>query len=276
MLYSGELKSPSRIKGERSRAVFLLLGLFAFLGWFYVVFFSDLLTIRDVEATGLKMLDAADVKRVVFDALDQAPSRGIFPKRHGWFIDKSQLSESLKSRLFAENVVVDKINGGVLRLIVEERSHKLVFHSHQQYLWVDLQGLVTSELTSSERKDVQSRLLGQRLAHLDDPPVIHKDLDELIATGYRVSDDDQVKQWIQTTSYIIKQGILYREFEPPTVSTSTQAIFVSQDGYDVYIDLATPLNKQLESFIAFLKTPNTKSKVSQYVDIRVPGRLYIK
>jgi len=40
--------------------------------------------------------------------------------------------------------------------------------------------------------------------------------------------------------------------------------------------MSPTLNEQIKTFAAFLKSPNPKTKVSQYVDIRVPGRLYIK
>lgn len=276
MKTSSELKSPSKRKGERSRAVFLLLGLFALVGWSYVIFMSDLMTVQDIEASGLKSLDALDVKRAAFDAMDEAPGKWFFPQRHIWFIDRKKISETLKDRLFAENVIVDKKDINILRLIVEERSRKLVYHSHQQYLWVDLQGIVTNELSDAERKNIQARLLGQRLPHPDEPPVIHRDSDELITTGYRVTNDEVIKEWIHTTSDIVRHGILYREYEPPVTSTSTQAIFTSLDGYDVIVDLGVPLDDQLNTYSAFLKSPNPKTKVSQYVDIRVPGRLYIK
>lgn len=261
----------------RTRVVFHLLGLAAVIGWMYVIFISDLFAISDIRVSGLKALDPIDVDREVYAILDARKEWRPWSTRHAWFIKQSELAEQLKERLFASSVIVDKSYSNVLRLSVEERSKRLIFHSHQQYFWVDLQGLATAELTSDERKQIQSRILGSRLISSDEPPVIHRDLDELIAQGYTVSDTTQTKAWIQSATEIVKQGILYRELEPPATPSSTTAILVSDDGTRVLLDLDSPLAPQLRSYVAFKKNPGSHNvPVTEYVDVRIPGRLYVK
>ena len=257
-----------------TRRVFYFIGLFSVFGWLYVFFVSDLFSIDQIDVTGLKSLDAVDVNREVYALLDQRRGWRPWSTRQIWFIDEKKLADELKTQLFAENVTVDKKSTHILRLIVEERTSKLIFHSHKQYVWVDLQGLVTSELTKVERQTVQSRLLGQRLPNPLEPPVVHKDLDELIAVGYRVAESSQVKSWIQITSEIMDNGIPYREFNIPDNDKNTAAI-VSPDGYPVYVDIEKPLEPQLKTYKAF-KEARTNFKVSEYLDVRIPGRIYYK
>ena len=261
----------------RTRTVFHRLGFAAVIGWLYVILMSDLFTVTEIHVNGLKALDPVEVEREVFQVLDSRKGWRPWSARQVWFIDQTSLAEQLKERLFASRVIVDKSYTNVLRLSVEERAKRLVLHSHQQYFWVDLQGLVTAELSVEERKQIQSRLLGTRSISSDEPPVIHRDLDEPLAQGYLVADTTQIKNWIQSATEIVKRGVLYRELEPPVAPSSTTAILISEEGTHVLLDLYAPLEPQLRSYVAFKKNPaHSGVPVAEYVDVRIPGRLYVK
>ena len=259
---------------EKTRRLFYFLGAFALIGWAYVLFMSDLFIVSDIQVSGVQRLDEMDVKREVFDVLDQRRGWKPWPARHSWFINVPDLQNELKARLFAQSVVVDNSYQHILRLKIEERANRLIYHSHQQYLWVDLQGLVTAELNADERKQVQARILGQRIPSPYDPPVIHCDLEELMTIGYRVAETNTVKSWIEKASSIMAAGISYREIDMESASSSLAAI-VSPEGYNVLIDLDQDLDTQMKTYKAF-KRAESNIKVSEYLDVRVPGRVYVK
>ena len=259
---------------NRTRLIFYFLGLFCVIGWLYVFFMSDLFTINDIRVTGLQTLDPVDVNREVYQLLDQKRGWMPWPARNVWFIDRNQLAADLKTQLFAESVTVDKSYTNILRLNVTERASRLIFHSHQQYVWVDLQGLVTMELNDDERRQLQSRLLGQRIPNPYEPPVIQNNLDELVAVGYRVAEPTVIKTWVQTATDVMDGGIPYRELIVPKEGESTASI-ISPDGYPVYIDILKPLAPQLKTYKAF-KEARTNFKVSEYLDVRIPGKIFYK
>lgn len=275
-----EFDPRRREKGEASvskrRIVFLLLASFAGIGWIHLIFVSDWLSVREIRAESLKQLEQADVAREVFVLLDERGGWRPWPARHAWFIDRQGLKQKLQHQLFAEFVSVDKINNNVLRLKIEERSKRFILHSHQQYVWVDLNGIITTELTFDERRDAQSRLLGHRVSRLDDAPVIHVDQDQILHVGENVAFGDDVRWWIQSAKQIMKEGFFYREMIPPERPSSTTATFVAQEGYGVLIDLHDPLAPQVRSYLAFLQSHRMKTKVAEYVDIRIPGKVYVK
>jgi hypothetical protein len=262
--------------GDRKRIVFAMLSAVAVLGWLFIFLQSELFLLRSVEAVGIKSLDPVDVEREVLTVLDERRGWRPWSARHSLFVDKEHLEEEVKNRLFAENVTVDKITTHVLRLKIEERSKKLIFHTHQQYFWVDLQGVVTQELTLDERKFAQARILGSRAATLDDPPLIHMDLDELIDVGYVVTDGKTIRKWIQGSTEIMKAGLAYRELDPPGVVSSTTAVIKAPEGYKVYVDLENDLNAQVKSYLSFKKTKPADLQVTSYVDARIPGRVYVR
>lgn len=257
----------------RTRTVFYFFALVVVIGWLYVFLQSDFFLVSDVEVQGTKQLDPMAVKREVYDVLDHRASWRPWSARHAWFVDKEALTRDLKDHFFVVNVVVDKYFN-VLRLKVEERSNKFIFHSHQQYFWVDLQGTATAELTYPERQSAQGRVLGSLAASMDDAPIIRRDLEEPLAAGYRVASQSDARLWTAAAHELASQDLLYRELVPPDASNTTMTL-VSVEGYRIFMDIHAPLLPQIKTYEAF-KRARTKTKVSEYVDVRIPGRVYVK
>lgn len=273
---TGDINRRLRVeKNHKRQVVFVILGVIAAVGWLYVVFVSDAFAINDIEITGTKNLDPMDIKREVFDVLDEKQGNWLIPARHAWFIDKNRLQNELISRLFVNSVTVDKSYGNVLRLSIEERSKRFVFHSHKQYFWVDLHGVTTAELTSDEMHDIQTRLIGTRAILPDEPPVIKRDLDDTINVGYTVADATQAKEWIKLSDEVKASSLAYREIEPPTASSTLMKV-LSPEGYNVLMDITAPIDLQVRTYQAFIQNKPKDIGNPQYVDVRVPGRVYLK
>ncbi|MDO8584282.1 MAG: hypothetical protein Q7R83_03840 [bacterium] len=275
MYATGNRERPEELKQARTRAVFRLLGLVAILGWLYVIFISDLFCIKDIRASGLKTLDPMEVKREVLATLDERGYWRPWPARHGWFIDRERLAETMNERFFADNVAVDKSYGHILRLMVEERSNRIIFHSHQQYLWVDLHGAAINELDEDSKKTVQAILLGQRQMTANDTPIIHQDLDEQVASGYSVATTEHLRSWITIASALTKNGLWFRELEPHASSTASLRVITS-DGLPLIMDPSADLLPQIQAYQAFKKSKPKDINAAEYIDVRIPGRIYVK
>ena len=272
---SGDWSQAVRAERWSKRtAAFSMLSISAGIGWLYVLFMSPLFMVNEVETSGLKTLDAMDVTREVFRVLDSREVGPEWLKRHMWFINESELEKQLKDRLFTAKVDVDKSYTSILRLSVEERSKRLIFHSKQQYLWVDLQGVVTDELSAEEKREAQARLLGQRLSRSDEAPIIKRNFDDPIGVGFTIADTREVREWLDLADQLSRDGMSYREVEPPK-ATSTRFSVLSRDGYDVIMDITTPIDLQVNTYNAF-KSSGTKIKAVEYLDVRVPGRVTLK
>lgn len=253
----------------------MILGICAVIGWAYVLFFSDLFIINQTVVEGVENLDPIDVHREVLTTLDERGEWRPWPKRHIFFLNEEHLRNQLKERLFVSNVTVDKQGRNILRLKIEERVKNFVLHSHQQYAWVDYQGVVTQELTTEEKKNVQALLLGHRPPKLSEPPVIKQNLDELISSGYQVFASADAKKWIGLAERLRALNLSYREFEPPGVSSTIMTV-LSEEGYDVLMDVTVPLDIQVATYKAFLKAKPDDIDQVEYVDVRVPKRVYLK
>ena len=262
-------------KNTRRAAVFAMMGIGAAFGWMYLIFFSDAFAINQIEVAGAKTLDPIDVTREVFQILDERPEKRPWPTRHAWFVDEERVEKELISRLFVMKASVDKSYSNILRLSIEERSKRVVVHSHQQYFWVDLQGVATDELTKEERLDVQARLLGTRPIRPDEPPVIKREFDEPINPGFVVAQTAQAREWIELAENVRAQKLVYRELEPP-MATSSMFKVLSAEGFNVLMDITAPLDLQVRTYLEFIQNKPKDITKPEYVDVRVPGRVYLK
>lgn len=272
---SGDWNRAARAERWNKRtAVFGMLAITAIVGWAYVLLMSPLFMVNDIQISGIKTMDPLEVTKETFQVLDSRGGGPDWLKRHIWFINREDLQNQLKDRIFAANVTVDKSWPNVLRLTIEERSKRMIFHSKQQYFWVDLQGVTTAELTADEKHDAQARLLGQHAAQSGDAPIIKHNFDDPIAIGYGVTDMRGAREWLDLADQLTKNGMPYREVEPPDAS-STRFNVLSNDGYDVVMDITTPIDLQVQTYLAF-KSAKTDLKGVDYVDVRVPGRVTLK
>lgn len=261
---------------DRRRVRFFALGFIAIVGWCYVVFGSEAFKINRVEARGAQSIDEVEISREVFQLIDAQHEHFWQPKRHAWFVDREALASALKEKLFADRVDIATPYFNVLRLSIQERPQRFVFHSHQEYFWVRLNGEIQESLDKSERRSVQARLLGQRNMSDNDPPIIHRDLDESLADIQMVADSDEAHRWVDFAYSVYKAGVRYREIEPPEHQESARASILTQDGFRVWVDTVDPLQPQLDAYFTFMMNKPKGLNIQEYVDVRVPGKVFVK
>lgn len=281
-LGSGDLtKALQAQRAGKRRIVFLILSALTVLGWLYVIFFSSLFTLREVQGEGLKTVDATDLTKEVFAILDERGDSSIIekliPSRNLLLFNAEYLKEALQGRLFIAQVTVDKVGFNILRLKIEERPKKFVLHSKQQYVWVDLRGLVIKELDADEKRFVQARLLGQRQLDSDESPVIKKDSDEQLEAGFEVFKEEATRKWVELSDEFLRLGLMYREFEPPPEGT-TKLRLLAQEGFKVIMDTSVSLKSQINNYLAFVKSKprDIEPTKTEYVDVSVPGKVFVK
>jgi len=239
--------------------------------WFF--FFSGFWSISDIQVGTLQELDRGEVVSSTMEILDQHSAP--WNKRNIFLVDTDDLVKGLRERLFAESVAVEKSYPNVLRLIIRERQRSVVVASGSQLLNVDTDGIVTGE-TQGDDAD-QSRLLLKGIAVADQihHPVIATDLSEAATAGYQAADASDVKRWIESYRAFIGSGMRFRYLHL-TSPTSTTVYVVSTGGYRVIVDMLQPLDPQIETFLKFLRSKPKDFLIYEYVDVRIPGKLYVK
>jgi len=275
---NGESGTFSQARGllQKSNRFLVLLLVSAFVlaagAWF--VFVSGYFSVNRIEMNDLHTVSREEVISNTYDILEQGRWR-LWDKKNIFLVDAKDLAGQLKDRLFAERVTVNKFYPNILRLMIEERQRSVILVSKGQLLVIDMEGMVAGEAGENATKEAQAVLSGSLIADLKRTPIIMCDLPELAAAGYQVTDQSTLKSWIGAYRTFIASGLKFRYIKIQSLKAKT-AKLVMQDGWDAYFDLGKDLQSQIETYEKFIKSKPPGFKVDEYIDVRVPGKIYVK
>lgn len=265
-----------RMQANQSRKGFalFLVGSCAVTGWMWFLFFSGYWDVRTVEMEGIHFLNRGEVETEVYRILDDVPWRP-WHKKNALMIDPSFLAQKLQERLFVDFVVVEKSYPDILRLKIKERQRSVVLVSQEQFVTVDANGVVTGQAEGEVLTIAQDRLAARTLAREGQMPVVVMNTADPVVTGFEVAKPEQMRRWLEATRLLVLGGMKIRFMKVDTPE-SVLGRFVSEKGYDIYVDLTKPIDEQAKNYLAFLKTKPDESKITAYVDVRIPGKVFLK
>jgi hypothetical protein len=272
----GGMFRTRRIQDRRTGygAVIFIVASFAVTGWLWFLFHSGFWDIQTIDTGTLQSLDRGEVLAEIDRALQEKPWRP-WSYRNVLMLNTEELAVTLKDRLFAESVTVEKSYPDILRLKIQERQRSVVVVSFEQYALVDATGVVTGDAEGDVLRASTDRVAARAFADQIHLPVIVMKTADPLAPGFQVATPEQMRRWLDATRYTVLGGLRYRfmKVESPEAAL---ARFVSEKGYDVYMDLTQPLEPQLATYMAYMKTKPDESKITAYVDVRVPGKIFVK
>lgn len=240
--------------------------------WFFFV--SGYWSVSTIEVNELKALDRGEVASTTFDILDRGPWKP-WDTRSLFFISETDVAAQLRDRLFAESVIVDKVYPNILRLKIQERQRSVVLASKDQLLLVDTSGVVTGEADGALEDASRALLTGRSIAQPNHPPVILCELQELVTAGYQVADPDRTKHWLDTYEALQRAGLKFRYVILMEPASRTLRVKLEK-GYDLILDLQTSIPAQIDSYKKFEVSQPKNIQIREYVDVRVPGKIFLK
>ena len=265
-----------RIDQNTSSHVFViaLVVSFAIVGWFWFFFGSGYWDIATVDIQGLQTLDRGEVATETLRIIDDRPWRP-WNARNLFMLDTKNLESALKERLFVEDVSVDKSYPNVLRLMLKERQRSVVLVSNGQYVNVDTSGIVTGDTEGDALRASQDRVAARAFADDVHLPVVVMNTADPLAEGFHVAAPEQVQRWIEVSRALVLGGLRIRFMKVETPESSLGR-FVSDKGYDIYVDLSKPIDQQVETYQAYMRSKPDESQIKEHLDIRIPGQVIIK
>lgn len=247
--------------------------LFALLGWAWFFLGSHYFDAEVIQLQGIQSLERGEVINEVQRAIQEQAWRP-WRKKNLLFLDTMKLQVTLRDRLFVDELEIDKSYPNILRLIIKERQRSVVLVSRDQYITVDASGVVTGEADGAVLDYTRRCLNRSALADQTHDPLIILNLDEPASTGFQVASREQVRKWLDVTRLLLLRGVVYR-FVSLDTSQSATARFMSDKGYEIYLNIEEDLEPQLKTYLEYLKT-KPKLDGLQYIDVRVPGKLFVK
>lgn len=266
-------------QGLPSKKIFWILAVVAIVGWLYIILQSELFEVQVVQVEGAKMNDPLDIERSVYDILDHRTNWRPWQTRQNWFIDPVSLAAQIQERLYVQQVEVKKEGSHILRLIMKEYPHKVILTFNQSFYWIDFRGHIDSELSKEERVGALQRIYGKQPSVVDDAPIVQVAPLVITTTTPAIMTSERVKALIGFTIRLDRLNLPFRVLELQT-PTSSRFTLVNNEGKPVYFDLDAPegVERQIDTYKAFIEAQKTKKEPTlyQYVDVRVPGLIFLK
>ncbi len=232
--------------------------------------------LHDIEVRGVTSLDPVEVKREVYAVIDARPRPIWQPARQLWFLPVEDIRSRLQARLMVKSITVDKTSYNVLRLTVEEGTKQFILKTPTQVFWVDTKGVIKQEVSSKDLKNMETNLNGKLTSNVSDTPVFSIDNQTILQPGQQISAQT-IKTWLNVAAQLQKQGIRYREIKPDAAASSTKISVKTLSGYAVWFDTSSgTLKTQIEAYRAFEKQKSKDLQIHEYVDVRIPGRVYVR
>jgi POTRA domain, FtsQ-type len=282
MIYKGEEKQEDdgKIKGRGGRIrssswiAYALFVLFIIFGFIWFVFFSHFFTITNFEISNLNVLEKQAVVGELVSFLDSQNSF-VNDKRNIFIVDEEKIATHVMNTFFVESVTVDKSYPNILRLKIKERQRSVILVTKNKIYIVDDYGVITDfadEVTASTTKNFLSSTVP--LDTLKEIFVIAP-TSTIYTKGFEYTDSQRVRNWLELVEKLREAGIWFKALYLDENEAGIVRIIL-RENKDVVIDVDAPLDIQIETLRQFIQSKPKWEDIHEYIDVRIPGRIYFK
>jgi hypothetical protein len=282
MIYKGEeiQDGDGQIKGRGGRPassswiayfLFILFVIFAVI-WF--LFFSHFFTIANFEITELNVLEKQAVVGEIGAYLDGRQGF-VKDKRNIFIVDEEDIATHLMNTFFVESVSVDKVYPNILRLKIKERQRSVILVTKNKIYIVDDYGVITDyadEQTASTTKNfLSSSVPVDSLKEI----FIVAPTSTIYERGFEYTNSKRVRSWLDLAERLREAGIWFKALNLNENEAGIVRIILKENK-DVILDADAPLDAQIETLRQFIQSKPTWDDIHEYIDVRIPGRIYYK
>lgn len=220
-------------------------------GSVYMLFFSDYFRLREVQIDG----GSEEMKSSIHEMLNWETDYMVL-------FDSKAFASSLENKWDElAQVNVNKVWPNKIEIVLVPEVAKIVWHSGEKLFLVNSAGIILGRIEEDER-----------LSKYADLPVVDDLSGLFFEDGDRVVGRDFVL-FLETVKFDIETSIK-KEVEAFEVVETTFELHVKmKDGFSVYFDALRDPQTQVEKLSIFLKNDIF---VNDYIDLRVPGKVYYK
>lgn len=249
-------------RGLKNKTKLLILAVMtATLILLWLLFFSTLFKISELEVNGADEATASEIKSI---ARDLAANR-LIGKNNLLLYNKKDLSEILNEKYYLDNLTVKRKLFHTLVIGLHEKEPVAVWREAEEYYYLDSAGKIINQT---------------------DPLNINGSTYPLIENLTAVKiDERRANISKEALSYILS---LFNEFKANKRNFAIERFIVDKDantvkmaildGPKIYFNIKTPLIEQLAKFdlVVKEKLKNDFKAVKEYIDLRYVNNVYLK
>lgn len=253
---------------------YLLFIAFLILGVVWFLFFSNFFSVSKYTINDLQVLERSAVVGEIEKFLKE---KDIFikDKKNIFLVNEQKLAEHIMNTFFVKSVVVDKVYPNILRLKITERQRSVLLITKNEIYVVDDYGVIT-DVADQQTADTAKNFLSSSV-----PIDQLKEIFVVTATstiyekGFEYTKSDEVRRWLDLSTKLREAGIWFKALYLDENNDGIVRIILKENK-DVILDTKAPLDIQIETLRQFILSKPKWDEINEYIDVRIPGRIYYK
>jgi len=224
----------------------------------YVIFYSDLFKVKNINISGLDIISEGEIKPLIESKLSGWKFL-IMPADNMLFINKDDIKRDINAKFRLQELSVKRAWRGLNVNLKEDVSYVIIFNG--KFYFADGDGIVQKEMDSEQVRSYWDRFpilnVTQSEINMGDH-IISKRI-----IGYVLDLDKQLKA----------VGIYPKGYES---SGPDQVNLVAREGWKAYFDTGSDIKASVENLQLILKEKVPDTNQLEYIDLRFGDKVFMK
>ncbi|MDD2785757.1 MAG: hypothetical protein PHS79_02570 [Patescibacteria group bacterium] len=240
--------------------------------WFFL--YSGFFDARKIEIAPLQVLSEGAV-RGEMDAYFNRPKQWPWGNNNIFFLNSEDLKSYLDTKFFISSITVDKSYPNILRLKISERQRSVVLVTKNNMYVVDDYGVISDVADDATVSTTRRFLINP--SPVDSPKEVYviSSTTSTYSKGDEYVDLNRVRGWLDIANRLREAGVWFKALDIGLEPQSLLQVLIKENKY-VLVDTDDLLDAQIETLRQFLATKPKMDQINEYIDVRVPGRIYFK
>jgi len=225
----------------------------------YVVFYSDLFKIKNINITGLDIISEGEIKPLIQQKLSGWRYL-IMPADNMLFMDKDGITRDINAKFRLKQLTVKK-SWRALNINLQEDVSYVIIFNNQKFYFADGDGIIQREIADNQKNNYTDRFpilnVSQPQINIGDHIISKKII------GYVLDLDKQLKT----------VGIYPKGYES---EGTDQVNMVSKDGWKAYFDTGSDIMASIDNLQLILKEKVPDKNKLNYIDLRFGNKVFMK
>ena len=228
----------------------------------YIFFYSPLFKINQIELKGFNKISSKIISEEFIGTQLNNYKYLIFRQDNLLIFDKNKLINDISGSYSLENISVKKIFNHKLILSIQEKSPFLIYSTNKTKFYLDENGIISSQITDETDNEKIT--------------IITNDANEEAIPNEIIFSNKKIIFILEVVEKLKKiDNITVISYSIPN-KLSFQINVNVEKGYSIYFDMNKNIDEQITKLRRVLDESESGDSPTEYIDLRIGERVYIK
>lgn len=246
----------------------------------FMLSYAPAFTIQEITIDGISSIPEQEIRSIIEEQMNVRPYR-LFSQKSSFFFNEEALLQRLNDQYDFKSLDID-LERTSLHIYAEERIVQLIWISGVQHAFVDLEGLVSSQLSDEQVVEIQSRLNNEEFLYdsstyqplQNNIPVIIDLSGEEIEEGAFILDSSVIESIILLDDLVREDRVIPLKYEVEGVDPSYFTL-ISSLGVPVRFTAHDSIEDQLRN-LEVITGQIEDFNGTEYIDLRFGNHVFVK